>query len=350
MNKIVARMVAGAIPFKRIRHAVREALLRETNIHWVPCIAKRFGGDFKAYLLANDIPTKAARLKANLDDRSREIVDVLLARMAAFPSEEMARAFSLTSAGDALVDATATLEERELRAYRLNDFRRTPLAKISLDSLMEVDVFYHHHGLRTAPTAVRDYVAGGDFMDVGAGSGDSAILFHLMYRPGKIYSFEISDPHLQGYARTMRANRVPAAAYELVNKAVSNRMGEVPCASVYDYLSTAPNLKADSRAAATTLDAFVAERGLRPTFIKADVEGGEAQCVEGMSATVQKFRPVLSICIYHTPEQFFDLKPRLEEMTRDLQYRYEIKLGTEHFEGFHEFMVFAYPSELAKKA
>ena len=87
---------------------------------------------------------------------------------------------------------------------------------------------------------------------------------------------------------------------------------------MYDYLSTAPNLKADGRATATTLDAFVAERGLRPTFIKADVEGGEMQCVEGMAATVQKFRPVLSICIYHTPEQFFDLKPRLEEMTRDL--------------------------------
>ena len=45
----------------------------------------------------------------------------------------------------------------------------------------------------------------------------------------------------------------------------------------------------------TTVDAGVRENGLRPSFVKIDVEGREVDVVQGMSETVRTFRPVLLV-------------------------------------------------------
>jgi hypothetical protein len=55
----------------------------------------------------------------------------------------------------------------------------------------------------------------------------------------------------------------------------------------------------DADAAATgTVDAFVEQMGLRPTFVKVDVEGAEYFVLRGMRATLRTWRPRLMLEVH----------------------------------------------------
>jgi FkbM family methyltransferase len=47
--------------------------------------------------------------------------------------------------------------------------------------------------------------------------------------------------------------------------------------------------------------------GCEPTYIKLDVEGAEHDALLGASVTIRTYRPVLAVCLYHKPEDLWDL-------------------------------------------
>ena len=70
---------------------------------------------------------------------------------------------------------------------------------------------------------------------------------------------------------------------------------------------------------ATTVDATVRSHGLRPSFVKVDVEGREVDVLQGMSEMVREFRPVLLVEVNErTAPEVERLLPgyRAERMTR----------------------------------
>jgi len=46
---------------------------------------------------------------------------------------------------------------------------------------------------------------------------------------------------------------------------------------------------------------------LRPTYFKFDVEGAEHDALVGASGTIRSNRPVLAVCLYHRPEDLWDI-------------------------------------------
>lgn len=52
------------------------------------------------------------------------------------------------------------------------------------------------------------------------------------------------------------------------------------------------------------LDSIIAEK---VTFIKMDIEGSELKALKGASQIIRKYRPKLAICIYHKPEDIWDI-------------------------------------------
>lgn len=56
----------------------------------------------------------------------------------------------------------------------------------------------------------------------------------------------------------------------------------------------------------TTIDEVV-DGSLPVTFIKMDVEGAELESLKGAKETIQRDKPKLAICIYHKPEDMYDL-------------------------------------------
>jgi hypothetical protein len=54
-----------------------------------------------------------------------------------------------------------------------------------------------------------------------------------------------------------------------------------------------------------------------------DIEGLESAAIHGAAETIKKFKPVLLISIYHTPDDFFSIKPFIEDL--NLGYRFLIR-------------------------
>ncbi|GAB7141350.1 hypothetical protein RsTz2092_13270 [Deferribacterales bacterium RsTz2092] len=65
-----------------------------------------------------------------------------------------------------------------------------------------------------------------------------------------------------------------------------------------------------------------------------------------MTKTIQRFRPVLSLAIYHNPEEFFETKPLLEQIVKGLNYTFKIQKHSTYPLNINETALFAYPQEL----
>ncbi|MDR0522244.1 MAG: FkbM family methyltransferase, partial [Planctomycetaceae bacterium] len=65
------------------------------------------------------------------------------------------------------------------------------------------------------------------------------------------------------------------------------------------------------------------ENNVNPGCIKMDIEGLESAAIHGAAETIKKFKPVLLISIYHTPDDFFSIKPFIEDL--NLGYRFLIR-------------------------
>jgi len=71
-----------------------------------------------------------------------------------------------------------------------------------------------------------------------------------------------------------------------------------------------------------TLDGFCEKRGTgRVDFIKADVEGAEAELVKGASGTIARHRPRLSIAVYHAPDNFERVRSIVESAAPGYTFR-----------------------------
>ena len=71
----------------------------------------------------------------------------------------------------------------------------------------------------------------------------------------------------------------------------------------------------------TTLDRFVKKNFLEKVdFIKADIEGMERNLLAGAEETIKRFKPKLSICIYHRPDD----PVVIEKMIKNFVSEYKI--------------------------
>lgn len=77
--------------------------------------------------------------------------------------------------------------------------------------------------------------------------------------------------------------------------------------AVYEY--------GDSEIIVKTLDGTVFPD--EPTFIKMDIEGSETEALKGCKKIIEAYKPKLAICIYHKPEDLFEIPIMLKEMCPD---------------------------------
>lgn len=161
----------------------------------------------------------------------------------------------------------------------------------------------HHRDLRPlfAPLIPPEAVV----IDIGAHAGQFSKLFAALAPRGRVFAFEPSAYARSIMAPALRLNGVRQV--ELMAAGLSDTPGRLVLrtplkrSTALGYgtahlgdQTAAGSASLDQTVALTTLDAFVAERGLtRLDLIKADVEGWELRALKGGEASLRRFSPAL---------------------------------------------------------
>lgn len=301
-------------------------------------------GSFKTYLLENNMPEKIKALKKNLNETSINIIDSSLKKILHLPDYKYVQYYYVKKPEFLpLFEDERSIYNELMTMERYEEFaEKYKLSELSYD--LEVLIF--HHCLKNSNQKIKDYVKNKDFIDAGAFVGDSALVF-FEYEPSQVYSFEISKKNIVKFQKTMELNNIDEKSYTIVKKGLSDKYN---CVEISDNATAGVTMfvgeDGGQKTEFITLDSFVKENNLNVGFVKADIEGSMLDAIKGMKETISKCRPVMSLSIYHSPQEFFETKPLLEEFVEDLNYKIEIKNDVSFAENLFGVTIWAYPAEL----
>jgi FkbM family methyltransferase len=172
---------------------------------------------------------------------------------------------------------------------------------------------------------------GHDVLDCGANIGQAALVFSELSGVRTIHSFEPARETFRTLVKTIKRNKKEGFIIP-VNMATSNECGRIRLYSNNmndeDTSVLSDTKKSYYEVEMITIDEYVRSHNLEVGIIKLDVEGAEYATILGATETIKKSKPILLISIYHTPKDFFEIKPYLEGlnlgynfMIRQTQYR-----------------------------
>lgn len=159
-------------------------------------------------------------------------------------------------------------------------------------------------------------------IDAGGYVGDSALILSECFS-NKIYSFEADPDNLSDMKKVIEWNKLKNVVP--IGKALWNKTGTVNLfngnARTEYFVGNSCDQEAKMDVECITVDDFVAEHNLMVGLIKADIEGGERGLLEGAKKTIQEQHPSLIISIYHSIDDFFDIKPMIEEICSEYSFK-----------------------------
>ena len=259
-------------------------------------------------------------LISGLDNESKNTVSDIIHRMEV-----------ISDGNKALRDIFSQREQDEF--VRMNDEFKSKIVKLN-DNLyyyngyylpvnqFDSSVFYSKYAIDELTTL--DSVRNKDIIDAGGYVGDTALLFSS-YTDKNIHVFEASPSNMDIIRETIRLNHleniVPVskalgeksgtATFSLGERNSCNSLVERPGYNYPDHIEVP----------VVTLDDYVRENDLKVGLIKVDIEGGEQLLLKGAVETIRTQHPVLLISIYHSANDFFDIKPMIEKICDKYTFR-----------------------------
>lgn len=266
----------------------------------------------------DDIPAKIERLKEDLDDESKEAIDLFLDRIQYLLPEKlpggapilykMSELFTPGEMEPYTSGKVAANTKRFRQRYEIGD-NKTFLCPI-----------YYESGLSFLDDHVKAQIEGSIAVDCGAYWGDTAIIF-AQYHPKAVYAFEPSDRWFAEMTKIVDMNNLGEVIIP-VQKGVSDEPGEffLVAGDTTSHLSRGSG---DQRCEVVVLDDFLAPIEGRIGLIKYDVEGADFAALRGSEKTIIRDKPILLTSIYHNPDHFFEMKSYLDGL--GLGYKHKIR-------------------------
>lgn len=151
------------------------------------------------------------------------------------------------------------------------------------------------------------------YVDCGGYIGDTVLGFLEFADSGykKIYYFEPSE----GLYHKGKENLKGVHNIALKNTGVGEKAGVMRFAGEGD--SGHIDEHGTETVSIVTLDEVVAEQ---PTLIKMDIEGAELSALKGASKLIKESKPKLAICVYHKPEDLFEILELIDSW--GIHYKY----------------------------
>ena len=296
----------------------RQSYLRKLYFH--PSEREALAKLFSDAMNREDSAQRFSALISGLDNESKNTVSDIIHRMG-----------MIADGNKSLQDVYTQREQEEF--VRMNDEFSSKIVKLN-DNLyyyngyylpvnqFDSSVFYSKNAIDELTTL--DSVRNKDIIDAGGYVGDTALLFSS-YTDKSIHVFEASPSNMDIIRETIRLNQleniVPVskalgensgtATFSLGERNSCNSLVERPG---YNY----PN---HIEVPVITLDDYVRENNLEVGLIKVDIEGGEQLLLKGAVETIRTQHPILLISIYHSANDFFEIKPMIEKMCDKYTFR-----------------------------
>lgn len=272
------------------------------------------------------IDQKTQILKSSLDEESCLIIDRQCYRaFQLLPRQEDADLFRYDHnriyTAEELAGAKLGLDENYFRSKFV----------IPNDEPLEIPVFRFSCGISYFPAElINKKITGKDIIDGGAFWGDSALIFSE-YAPKSIVSFEPQPETFSKLKETIKNNQMT----QLIVPVQSGLSERRESADLFTKgMASGANLRgiAPTETSAGTqvdqvqlvsIDEYVNEHNLHVGLIKLDIEGNELSAIRGALQVIQRDKPLLAISIYHTPFDFFEIKPLIESL--NLGYHFMVR-------------------------
>lgn len=160
-------------------------------------------------------------------------------------------------------------------------------------------------------------------LDCGAAEG--LFTFLVQPRARQVYCFEPLPDFRACLERTFEG----VSNVTVVPVALADRSGwaYLRQAGISTMLTDEPT---GERVEVTTVDEFCAREGVRPTYLKADLEGHELKLLQGARETIRAGKPRIAITTYHQRGDADELESYLRSLRPDYRFR---RKGIEHHWG-----------------
>jgi len=233
-----------------------------------------------------------------------------------------------------------------------DDFSKETYANIILFRMgkakQDFTLVQRDHQYFALPEFMEDFYFNETFVDCGAFVGDTIEKF-LEERGGvfkKIYAFEPSEVIFHALSARIERIRlewgIPKDKIELVHAGIGDRnyrinactpSKEVPEDSRFELLNRLEVEEGGIRMC--SLDEYFARESV--SFLKADIEGFENQMLDGAVNVIQRDKPRMAICLYHSPFDMYRIALKLKELCPD--YRFAVR---HHAYTINETVLYAY--------
>lgn len=194
------------------------------------------------------------------------------------------------------------------------------------EEVYEIPVFYYEHGLKNMFPKYLEWINKGDILDLGGYIGDSALVLSK-YTSQKIYTVEMNVKNIEKMKEVFDSNKV-GKNITIIQGAVSDKNDIVSCYGdgshgTLNKMNNTELYQEHSGINVYTVDYLVDEYSMKPRFLKLDVEGNEYKTIKGAEKTIRRYKPILAISIYHTPEDFLHIKPMIESWNLGYSFHFE---------------------------
>ena len=199
--------------------------------------------------------------------------------------------------------------------------------KISFD-LDFMEGFTNNHDEQYFDKGIISYKKDIVFVDGGSYVGDTLPNIIKNFPDfKKIYAIEPNELHLNIAKRDFGTN----SKIEFINCGLGSKKIEA------NEIKTQNNCEHDFQASnIDTIDNLINEK---VDFIKLDIEGAEQEALLGAKKTIQKYNPILAICIYHKAQDWY----KVPQIVLKINKNYKIYLR-HYMEGIYETVIYFIPN------
>lgn len=154
------------------------------------------------------------------------------------------------------------------------------------------------------------------FVDGGAFIGDTCA--HMLAQGVELARYVAFEPDQTNLKRLIAyVGRAPIGETTILPCGLSDTLRDLTFAGAKGPSSRLVENAPAAAAATTTIRCVALDDvlpGLQPDFIKLDIEGAEMAALNGMKKTLTRARPRLTVCLYHRPQDIWEIPAFVSEI------------------------------------